>query len=135
MTIRPIALAALALLVGCGTPQERCILRETRDLRVLDRLIGETQANLARGYALEEVTVYDDYWTTCFRPQPPNPDGTRNPPTAEPCLRDRVRTETRPKAINLAEERAKLDSMQAKRRDLARTADRSIAQCRAIHPE
>lgn len=135
MTVRPFALAALALLVACGTPQERCIQRETRDLRILDRLIGETQGNLARGYALEEVTIYDDYWTTCFRPQPPNADGTKNPPIAEPCLRDRTRTETRPKAINLAEERAKLASMQDKRRDLARAAERSVNQCRATYPE
>ncbi len=132
---RPLILAGLALLAACGTPQERCIQRETRDLRTLNRLIAETEGNLARGYALEQVTVWDDYWSTCLRPQPPGEDGVRPPPVPEPCLRERARTETRPRAIDLNAERAKLVSMQERRRDLSRAAERSVAQCRAQFPE
>lgn len=132
-------LSVLALLAACGTPQERCIARETRDLRILDRLIAETDANIARGYALEEFTTYEDYWATCFRAVPGDPpaEGQRPRPQMEPypCLKERAVTETRAKAIDLNAERAKLASMKDKRRDLARAADAAVAQCRAQFPE
>jgi hypothetical protein len=130
-----LALAALALLAGCGTPQERCIARETRDLRILDRLIAETEGNIARGYALEEVTVWRDHVTTCLVAQPPNSDGTPNPPVLQLCERERAETVTRPRAIDLNAERAKLSSMRDRRRDLARAAERAVAACRASFPE
>ena len=41
-------------LAACATPREQCIGQATRDLRVLNSLIAETQGNLARGYAIEE---------------------------------------------------------------------------------
>ncbi|HMO09854.1 MAG TPA: hypothetical protein PKD10_19750 [Paracoccaceae bacterium] len=133
--LRALPLAALALLAACGTPQERCIARETRELRILDRLIAETEGNIARGYALEEVTVWREYWTTCLVAQAPNPDGTARPPVPQPCERERAETQTRAKAIDLNVERDKLRSMQTKRRDLAQAAARSVAACRAAHPE
>lgn len=135
IALRTAGLAALALLAACGTPQERCIARETRDLRILERLIAETEGNIARGYALEEVTVWRDYWTTCVIPQAPNPDGTPRPPLTQPCERERAETVTRAKAIDLNAERAKLASMRDKRRDLARAADSAVATCRATFPE
>ncbi|HSF63975.1 MAG TPA: hypothetical protein VLA78_06290 [Paracoccaceae bacterium] len=132
-------LSVLALLAACGTPQERCIARETRDLRILDRLITETEGNIARGFALEEYTTYEDYWATCYRPVPGEPpaEGQRPRPQLEPypCLKERTVTETRAKAIDLNAERAKLASMQDKRRALARAADAAIAQCRVQFPE
>jgi hypothetical protein len=51
------------------------------------------------------------------------------------CLEDVADTVTRPKAINLAQEREKLAGLQEKRRDLARAAESAIAQCRASFPE
>ena len=50
---------ALAALAACGTPQEQCINRNTRDLRTVDRLIAEAEGNLQRGYAYETITVYE----------------------------------------------------------------------------
>lgn len=133
-------LSALALLAACGTPQERCIARETRDLRILDRLIAETRADIARGYAIETYTISVSYWDTCYRPaanQPPPAPGTQPRPVLDPypCLESRDVTRTRPKAIDLDAERAKLASMERKRADLARAAEASIAQCRALYPE
>ncbi len=129
--MKRLVLSALLLLAACGTPQEQCIARNTRDLRIVDRLIAETQANLARGYALETYTAYETDWEWC---QPgPNSEGVLPPPRL--CLdRDPV-TRTRPKAIDLAEEARKLDSLKAKRRDLARAAEPLIAQCKALYPE
>jgi len=122
---------ALALLAACGTPQEQCIDANTRDLRTVDRLIVETQGNLDRGYAIEERTINDDYWDYC--PQPQIPDAPPVPPQL--CLKDREITVERPKAIDLAEEARKLESLKIKRKQLASRAEAVIAQCKALHPE
>ncbi|WP_128515882.1 hypothetical protein [Tabrizicola thermarum] len=126
------ALLMLCALAACGTPQEQCISRNTRDLRTVDRLIAETQGNLDRGYAFETITVYEDYWTRC--PLPPVAEG-EPPPPPRLCLDERPVTEKRAKAIDLNEEARKLDSLKAKRRDLARKAEAVIAQCKAQYPE
>ncbi len=122
----------LALLAACGTPQEQCISRNTRDLRTVDRLIAETQGNLDRGYAFETITVYEDYWAYCQGPRVA--EGEPVPPPRL-CLDERPVTEQRPKAIDLNAEARKLDSLKAKRRDLARKAEAVIAQCKAEFPE
>ncbi len=128
-------IVALGLLTACGTPQEMCIQRETRDLRTLDRLIAGTEGNIARGFAIEEYTETVDYWGTCYQPQATGANGVRPAPVAYACRRDRDITRTRPVAIDLGAERQKLVSMQAKRRDLARAAEGPIAACRATYPE
>lgn len=128
---RILFLAPLALLAACGTPQERCIQRETRDLRILDRLITETRTNIGRGYAVEEYTVSVTDWELC----PAGIDAAGNPLPARMCLEERDVTRTRPVAIDLGAETAKLESMLAKRDQLAREAEGSIALCRTQHPE
>ena len=132
---RIVLLATLGLLTACGTPQEMCILRETRDLRTLDQLVAETRSNIARGFAIQEYTQTVDYWGTCYQPQGAAADGGQPAPVAFPCRRDRDITRTRPVAIDLGAERQKLASMQSKRRDLARAAERPIAACKAANPE
>lgn len=122
----------LVLVAACGTPQEQCINSNTRDLRTVDRLITETQGNLDRGYAFETITVYEDYWTSC--PVPPVAEG-EPPPPPRMCMDERPVTQQRPKAIDLQAEARKLDSLKAKRRDLARKAEDVIAQCKAQYPE
>ena len=130
--MKRLSFLALATLVACGTPQEQCISRNTRDLRTVDRLIAESEGNLARGYAFETVTVYEDYWTTCERPKPA--EGQPAPPPRL-CLDERPVTEQRPKAIDLDAEAQKLAGLKAKRRDLARQAEKVIAACKAQYPE
>ncbi|MGQ0564406.1 MAG: hypothetical protein ACT4OK_04970 [Gemmobacter sp.] len=132
---RIVLFAALGVMTACGTPQEMCILRETRDLRTLDRLIAETEGNISRGYAIQEYTDIVDYWGTCYERQPTGADGVRPPPVPYTCRRDREITRTRAVAIDLGAERQKLASMQSKRRDLSRAAEAPIAACRAAHPE
>lgn len=128
----------LLLLASCGTPQEQCIGRETRDIRVLDRLIAESEGNLKRGYALVEVVTYRDRWVQCpVALPPPVAEGETPPPPPPPQLcRDEVReTETRPQSIDLNAEARKLASMQEKRAILVRNAQPAIAQCKAQFPE
>jgi hypothetical protein len=126
-----IALSLMLALVACGTPQEQCIARETRDLRVVDRLIKETQGNLQRGYAIEEVTIERTVWVDCT---PRVPEG-EPAPKPKLCLDDVSDTITRPKAIDLAAEQRKLDSLLIKRRELAQAAERVIAACKEAYPE
>lgn len=123
---------ALATLAACGTPQEQCISRNTRDLRTVDRLIDEAEGNLARGYAFETVTVYEDHWTYC---SPPPPREGEPEPKPRLCLDERPVTERRPKAIDLNEEARKLASLKEKRVSLAREAEKVIAACKAQYPE
>lgn len=129
--MKRLTVSLLLLLVGCGTPQEQCIRYNTRDLRTVDRLIAETQGNLERGYAIEKVTEYEDYWGYCAQPR--LPDGAEVSPRL--CMRERAITVERPKAIDLNDEARKLDSLQVKRKQLASQAEAVIAQCRAEHPE
>jgi hypothetical protein len=130
--MKRLVLTAFALLVACGTPQEQCINRGTRDLRTVEKLIAETQGNLDRGYALEEVTRYEDYWDTCYDQVVVDGEVLVKP---RMCLKERAYTVERPKAIDLTAEAAKLESLKAKRAQLARAAEPVIAQCKAEYPE
>lgn len=126
------------ILAACGTPQEQCIARETRDLRVVDRLIAESEGNLKRGYGFEDVVISHTVWVTCAPlPVPPPVEGALAPEPAKPrlCLDDRDETITRPVAIDLGAEQSKLSGLKAKRKHLAAAGDRSIAACRKAYPE
>ncbi|MBL4915641.1 hypothetical protein [Szabonella alba] len=127
------ALAGMTLLAACGTPQEQCIAGVTRDMRVLDRLIVESESNLQRGYALRDEIRTDSRFVMCYPGRPATADSPAIAP--QYCWRDYDRTVTRPVSINLAEERVKLAEMRKKRQSLARAAEPAIAQCRATYPE
>lgn len=122
-------LVAFGLLAACGTPQEQCISRNTRDLRVVDRLISETNRNLERGYALEEVTVFETFRVPCRPTVPGGPAGHGI------CYDQHPETEYRPRAIDLNAEAAKLESLKAKRASLARAASQIVQSCRDSYPE
>lgn len=134
LSVLPLCVA----LVACGTPQEQCIARETRDLRVVDRLIAETEGNLVRGYAFEDITISRIVWVRCDPIiAPPPVDGAPIPAPAAPrlCLADEEETITRPKAIDLGAERSKLAGLKAKRKELSVAANRVIAACQKAYPE
>lgn len=128
---RPLRLAALGLLAACATPQEQCIARETRELRIVESLLAETEANLRRGYALTQVTVWRPVWVDC------TPRVREGAPSPAPriCFDDRPETVTRPSPIVPEAEAAKRDSLIAKRNELLPLAEGHIAACRAAYPE
>ena len=134
MLKRSSVILPLLVLVACGTPQEQCISANTQELRTLERLIAETEGNVQRGYAIEDYTVSVPHWVPCGPPPTPPAPGTAATPQAL-CIDTYDRIETRPKAIDLAIERAKLASMQKKRVELARAAQSVIAQCKVLHPQ
>ena len=125
------ALLALLVLAACGTPQEQCISANTRDLQVVDRLIRETEGNLARGYGFETVTRYEPRWIDCT----PHPTKADPKPKREMCF-EQVPVQMRKEvALDLGAEAAKLKSLKAKRTALARAAESVVAQCKAKFPE
>lgn len=127
-----VSLAALAFVAACATPQQQCILSQTRELRVLDRLIAETDANLTRGYAIEERVGYETGWVPCG-PVRRTKDGRVVRP-AGLCLDDRPVTVRSPVAIDPAAEARKLEALQARRAALAARVEPAVAACRAQYP-
>jgi len=123
------------LLLACGTPQERCINTATRDLRTLNGLIEETQANVARGFAYEEYTVRRSRWVHCQSAPEVDSNGNVRPGRTYMCLDDYTDTVRRPVSIDLAAERRKLDGMLEKKRELNRVAAAQIESCKAQFPE
>lgn len=133
--MKRLVLPALVVLASCGTPHEQCISTVTRDLRVVDRLIAETEANLARGYGYQEVTVWTTRWVPCGPPSPlPHAEG-EPPPKPQMCLDEVPQTIRKPVALNLAAEAQKLKGLKAKRAAQARAAEPQIAACKAEYPE
>jgi hypothetical protein len=130
-----LTLALCSLVAACGTPQERCIARETRDVRVLDRLIAESDGNLRRGYALEEVVTYRDRWVQCPATTLPAPAEGQPAQAPRLCLDEVRETVTRPKSIDLKAEAQKLASMREKRSATLRAAQPALAQCKAQFPQ
>lgn len=125
------AVAILLSLSACGTPQQRCIGGVTRDLQVVDRLIAESQGNLARGYAFADSVVTRPEFVDCT----PVPTAAYPHPSAAGCFADVSETVTRPVAIDLHAEAAKLAGMKEKRTQLAQAAGPAVADCQARYPE
>ena len=121
----------MVTLAGCSTPQERCIGSVTRDLRVVDRLIAETEGNLARGYAYETVVVRRPTFIDCT----PEPTLADPDPARQQCLVTEERAVSSPVAIDLNAEAAKLASLKVKRAEQATTATAAVAACRQQYPE
>ncbi|EAQ06078.1 hypothetical protein SKA53_08231 [Yoonia vestfoldensis SKA53] len=117
------------VLAACATPREHCISQATRDLRVLNSLIAETQGNLARGYAIEEQQEIRTIRQTC---RGENSDGTT---FRYSCDETETFTTNRPVAIDLNVEGAKLSSLIERRNQQQTTSDQVVLQCIVAHPE
>lgn len=119
------------LLAACATPQEACIGQANRDIRVLDRLIGETERDLARGYAIEDEVRHYRVWRPCVI-EPATETTERR---VEWCFAHEERVISREVAIDIPAETRKVAAMKQKRAELARAATAKIAECRALYPE
>lgn len=124
--MRHLLLLPLILLVACATPREKCIAAATKDIRVLDRLIAESQGNIQRGYGydIERYTRWD--FVIC---------GRRKNGAFHYCWEPVDRTRRVPVAVDLTEEQRRLDSMVRKRAELERSVGPRIAACSATFPE
>lgn len=129
--MKRLTVIAFAALSACATPQEQCISAASRDARIVGELIKEVEANLARGYALETTLVLEKDWVDC------TPPPTAENPTPEPdmCLVDVPVERTRPVAIDLNAEAAKLASLRQQQSRMLAGAEAVVAECRALYPE
>ena len=118
-------LALLGVLAACGTPQEQCISKATRDIRVVNRLISEVQGNLERGYGYEYITTVEIDYIDCGTDADPN----------RMCAIRVPEQERIPVAIDLAAEQIKLDQLLAKRKQQLQVAAPVVAQCKIDNPE
>lgn len=122
----------LTFLAACATPQEACIARATKDLRAVNELIATTEANLARGYAIEQEAY------TSFESYQCNVEiGTKDGPRVITKWCHRPATRYRDKAVSIdpAAERRKLAGLKTKRTELIAQARREVAACKAAYPE
>jgi len=118
-------------LAACATPQEQCISGASRNLQVVTRLIAETEGNIARGYALAEVVETRPDFVDCT----PKPTDEVPDPAPRKCLVDVAQAVTRPVAIDLDAEAAKLASLRAKQADLIEESDAAVRLCLQRYPE
>ncbi|WP_304617549.1 hypothetical protein [Paracoccus sp. (in: a-proteobacteria)] len=123
----PLALAA------CGTPQERCISRNTTEYRTVNSLLAEVEGNLARGYAWDERQVVRSRLAQC---QTVTTDREGKPViTTYGCWRDELETERFRVPIDPVAEARKRDGLVARRNALSASAERAVEACRAAYPE
>ena len=119
-------LLILPVLAACETPREACVNDATRQLDVVDGLIQETRGNLSRGYAIEEDQVVREVTDVC-RDEDEDGDERRFF-----CDRTEVRDVERPVAINLGDEREKLDGLLQQRALLLSERDARLSACQAL---
>jgi len=129
MTRSSLLLIPLIALAACSTPRERCIAGANRPVATLDRLITTTRGNIERGFALVEVQDVRVLRSTC---EGTNADGST---FRFPCEETETFTRNEPVAINVAEERTKLNQLLERRADAVSNAQATAQQCVAVHPE
>ncbi|WP_339108989.1 hypothetical protein [Thioclava sp. GXIMD4216] len=129
-----LGLSALGLLAACGTPQERCINRSTKEIRVLNGLLEEVNGNLARGYAWESYEVERQHFGICGYETHETKDGKKIRRPVH-CWKEVTETLQRRVPIDPASETRKRDGLVAKIQSLEPQARANIAACKATYPE
>ncbi|SFD31608.1 hypothetical protein [Tropicimonas isoalkanivorans] len=123
-----ILLLALPALAACATPREGCLRSATRDIAVVDRLILETQANLSRGYAIDEEPYITSNVNLCVG------NGGYHRVGWSYCNQPTTRYRQRPVTIDRAAEQRKLAELKQTRARLTAEAGPRLAQCNARYP-
>jgi hypothetical protein len=121
-----LAIALCALLGACAAPLAPCGAAADRDLAALDALIAETEANIARGYAVRP----DRSRTIAFGACTGN-GRSRGSVGITICGSREVPLGTTPVAIDPDAERAKLAGLRRQRDQRAAAAAAERAQCAA----
>ncbi len=118
-----------ALLVGaCATPREHCIRTATQEQRVIDNLIAETEASIARGYAIE--TRIGVRRTLDFCHVADSPYGA----PARMCMRNEPVERAVPVAIDRAEQQRKLETLRTRQAELKDRTAQALQRCDALYP-
>ncbi len=112
-------LALLLPLAGCSTPLEQCVSRSTKNLQAVDNLIASTQANIDRGYALNNRPQVNVGLQLCTSPSA----------NFHFCTGTQTGLKQTPVAIDVAAERRKLAELKARRAVLKRQSDLAVREC------
>ncbi len=118
--IRATLIAAVLCLTACATPKERCLLQAQPDLTEIDALIAETEANLDRGYALEQGPISTVGVAFCT--------GS----TARICIGGQSDIAGRPIAVDPDAEARKLKNLRERRVELQTRAADAMSACSAL---
>jgi hypothetical protein len=131
-TMRTVILfACLTALAACAAPHDVCVQQATRDLNIVRDLISDTEATLARGYAIQSQTravLYTDFCIGAGR------HSGRHGGRFQFCNRVEPVTTREPVAVDLDAERRKLRSLKRKEAELTREAELAVRQCALAHP-
>jgi hypothetical protein len=134
--MKRLALPVLLLLSACGTPQEQCISGVTSNIQVLDSLIAQSEANIARGYAYQESVTFVPQLQFCgWGGGWGGGWGTVGGAGTQMCWVDQPISSQQPVAIDLQAEQAKLNGLKQKRAQQAKAVAPAIAQCKAQYPQ
>lgn len=124
-SILTVTVAGMVLLAACSTPQEKCINRVSKEMHTIDKLRQETAANISRGYAIDVSYVPYTTYGTCYYG-----NGRRYS-----CPQTYTRTVTKPRTIDVAQERSNLKELEQKLATLQEQSAPYIAQCKRQYPE
>ncbi|NOR63629.1 MAG: hypothetical protein GQ535_14190 [Rhodobacteraceae bacterium] len=120
-----LAVGVLGFLSACISPQEACIGQANSQYSALLSSISETQANITRGFAIHRQRVPYTYTGTCYSQYV----GSYS------CPQTGYRTQETPVAVNVSEERRKLQELQSLVSSYRAQSVSAVAQCRMQYPE
>jgi len=120
-----LAVGALGLLSACTSPQEACINQANSQYSVLLSSISQTQGNITRGFAIHRQQVPYTYTGSCYSQYVGNYS----------CPQTGYRTQETPVAVNVSEERRKLQELQSLVSNYRAQSVSAVAQCRMQYPE
>ena len=120
-----LAIGAAVMLSACVSEQQSCIGDAMRQVNSLQSKVNTAQQNISRGYAVHTQRVPYTYSGTCY-------DSAYNPYS---CPETGYRNEETPVAIDVAQERIKLASLQRQLTTARAASNAAVAQCRSLYPE
>ena len=103
----------------------------THEVRALDALIAETEADIARGYSYESREVTRWAWVRCYD----GPYVPGQPRRYTRCWEPYTDIVRKPVAIDPAAEARKLAALKSRRAALAGAATAAVEECRRLYPE
>jgi len=113
------------VLCACASPQEVCVSRANQNIAGLDAAIAVAEANISRGFALEQEVVARNGFVFCSGAG----FGGSVRIGLRTCSGSRYKTIQTPVPLDIEAEERKLASMQARREVVRERTDSQIAAC------
>ncbi len=129
VTMRRAILLLPILVAACATPREACISNARAELGRLTNQIRTTEENIQRGYAIARMRDESSALVPCTKSRR---DGTTYNSF---CQTTATTRREEPVAINVAEERHKLEGQYFRLQSLGPATDAAVQQCAANYPQ